>query len=187
MCEDGDGVSMCEDGDGVSMCEDGDVALTPCTVAVFMYPSVFCIGLKGKSLIIMNGEQSPSQMRSKLSDAFQVSLMHMCISCMQVLVQSVVNKKFLSRFRKTAVYRAFSNHSPLYSLCNHQFVKFIFHIVQKLSAEIAGGSPPVTGSASQTTPPLGSGQPEAAAVTPEVDVANHVGGTDESKEEKLQR
>lgn len=38
---------------------------------VFMYPSVFCIGMNGKSLVVMNGEQTASQMSSKLTDAFQ--------------------------------------------------------------------------------------------------------------------
>ncbi|CAI7988762.1 UBX domain-containing protein 4 [Geodia barretti] len=38
---------------------------------VFIFPSVFCIGLTGKALAIMNGKQTADELKEKLTEAFQ--------------------------------------------------------------------------------------------------------------------
>jgi hypothetical protein len=38
---------------------------------VFVFPSAFCIGLTGKPLVIMNGQQSASQIKDKVEEAFE--------------------------------------------------------------------------------------------------------------------
>jgi len=38
---------------------------------VFVFPSIFCIGMTGKTLVIMNGPQSSTQIGDKLTEAFQ--------------------------------------------------------------------------------------------------------------------
>ena len=43
------------------------------TDTIFVCPSIFCIGMTGKSLVVMNGPQSSAQLRNKLTEAFQVS------------------------------------------------------------------------------------------------------------------
>ena len=39
---------------------------------VFVFPSIFCIGMTGKTLVVMNGPQSSTQVGDKLTEAFQV-------------------------------------------------------------------------------------------------------------------
>ena len=49
--------------------------LTSCCLdAVFLVPSIFCIGRKGQVLVAMNGSQTASLLQEKLIDAFQVSI-----------------------------------------------------------------------------------------------------------------
>ena len=43
------------------------------TDMVFMCPSIFCIGMTGKLLVVMNGPQSSAQLQYKLTEAFKVS------------------------------------------------------------------------------------------------------------------
>ena len=45
-----------------------------CLDAVFLVPSVFCIGRTGQVLMPMNGAQTASQLKEKLRDAFHVSI-----------------------------------------------------------------------------------------------------------------
>jgi len=40
---------------------------------MFVFPSIFCVGMMGKTLVIMNGPQSSTQVGDKLTKAFQVS------------------------------------------------------------------------------------------------------------------
>ena len=40
---------------------------------VFVCPSIFCVGMTGKLLVVMNGPQSSAQLRDKLTEAFEVS------------------------------------------------------------------------------------------------------------------
>ena len=39
---------------------------------VFMFPTVFCIGMTGHALVVMNGAQNVEQTKKKLTEAFQV-------------------------------------------------------------------------------------------------------------------
>ena len=41
--------------------------------AVFLIPSIFCIGSRGQNLLTMNGAQTATQLKEKLNDAFCVS------------------------------------------------------------------------------------------------------------------
>lgn len=42
------------------------------SVAVFVFPSVYCIDLSGKPLVVMNGQQTAEALKIKLSEAFGV-------------------------------------------------------------------------------------------------------------------
>ena len=44
--------------------------------AVFLVPSIFCIGRTGQVLVAMNGPQTALQLKEKLQDAFLVSTQH---------------------------------------------------------------------------------------------------------------
>ena len=50
----------------------GVTSLTAFVVAVFTFPSVYCIDLSGKPLVVMNGKQTSDTLKSTLNEAFMV-------------------------------------------------------------------------------------------------------------------
>ena len=93
-----------------------------CLVAVFVFPSIYCIDLSGKPLIVLNGKQSEEVLKLKLNEAFLVCkrlfvVVVLVMVCQLMYVQYVLCEVGMYAVDNSNSPVLLSRHSSLHFAC----------------------------------------------------------------------